>query len=140
MGSRQQLRCGDGELGNIESSFRGCARRRARNDSIGDVDGSHSAPQCRAAKECGSRTENRTTMAAPNLISHPGAGWDPPLPRIPAFAGMTSRVCRRMALILGAAGLLLLAGIGHRAPAASRLPEILASGDSPPAGPRLPAP
>ena len=78
-------------------------------------------------------------MAAPNLISHPGVGWDPPLPRIPAFAGMTSRVCRRMALILGAAGLLLLAGIGDRAPAASRVPEILAFGDSLTAGLGLPA-
>src|SRR6266700_5281770 len=49
---------------------------------------------------------------------------------------MTRRVCGRM---LGAAGLLLLAGIGGGAPAASRVPEILVFGDSLTAGLGLPA-
>src|SRR6266851_2060503 len=118
----------------------GLRLRRPRNDSIGDVDGSRSAPQCRAAKECGSHTESRTTMAAPNLISHPGAGRDPLLLRIPAFAGMTRRACRwikRRLMSLGGAGVLLAALLGG-APAASRVPEILAFGDSLTAGLGLP--
>jgi len=47
--------------------------------------------------------------------------------------------CKRIRLLLGAAGLLLLAGIGGGAPAAAHVPEILAFGDSLTAGLGLPA-
>ena len=48
-------------------------------------------------------------------------------------------VCKRIGPLLGAAGVLLLVGIGDVAPAAARVPEILAFGDSLTAGLGLPA-
>jgi len=78
----------------------------------------------------------------PNPASHPGEGRNPPVPWIPAFAGMSRRVCRRLKcrpMLLGTAAVLIAALLMGGGQAAARMPEILVFGDSLTAGLGLPA-